>query len=56
MAEPLYTPAQVSKILQVHPLTILRYLKQGKIKGVRLGRGYRIRESDLQKFFDSNAT
>ncbi len=56
MAEPLYTPAQVSKMLQVHPLTVLRYLKDGRLRGLRLGRVYRIRESDLQKFFDSHAT
>lgn len=52
MDEKIYTTEQVAKILQIHPLTVLNYIKLGKLKAVKLGRIYRIRESALQKFLD----
>jgi excisionase family DNA binding protein len=36
---------QVAFILKVHPLTIRRYIKEGKLKAVRVGRNVRIKES-----------
>ena len=52
MVERILTPEQVAKILQVHPFTILKYIRQGKLKGSKLGRVYRIRESEIDKFLD----
>ncbi|TET40590.1 MAG: DNA-binding protein [Dehalococcoidia bacterium] len=48
------TSQQVAKILQVHVLTIYSYIRQGKIRAVRLGRSYRIIPEDLMLFIDSN--
>jgi len=56
MVETIYTTEQVAEILQIHPLTILRYIKSGKLKGVKLGRIYRIRESALQTFLEEKST
>ena len=56
MDEKIYTTEQVAKILQIHPLTVLKYIKSGKLKGVRLGRVYRIRENALQRFLDQEST
>ena len=53
VVENIYTTDQVAKILQIHPLTVLKYIKQGKIKGIKLGRVYRILESALQSFLDN---
>lgn len=52
MAEKLLTSEQVSQILQVHPFTVLKYIKEGKLKGIKLGRVWRIRESDVEKFLE----
>lgn len=41
---------QVAYILKVHHLTIRRYIKEGKLKAVRLGGNVRIRENDLNEF------
>ena len=55
MVEQIYTTEQVAKLLQIHPLTVLKYIKQGKLHGIKLGRVYRIRESDIQNFLDKGA-
>ncbi len=52
MDEKILTPDQVAQILQVHPFTVLKFIKQGKLRASRLGRVYRIRESDVNKFLD----
>lgn len=52
MVDQIYTTEQVAKLLQIHPLTILKYIKQGKLKAIKLGRIYRIREKDFQNFLD----
>lgn len=56
MPEQILTSDQVAKILQIHPLTVLRYIKEGKLKAIKLGRVYRIRESEIEKFLDKNVT
>ena len=40
--EKLFTVEEVSGKLQVHWQTILTYIKTGKLRAVRIGRGYRI--------------
>lgn len=56
MIENFLTTEQVAKILQVHPFTILKFLKAGKLRGVKLGRVYRIKESDVHEFLESRMT
>ena len=41
---------QVAFILKVHPLSVRRYIKEGKLKAVRAGGNVRIEESELQNF------
>jgi excisionase family DNA binding protein len=41
---------QVAFILKVHPLTIRRYIKDKKLKAVKLGGNIRISEKDLETF------
>lgn len=49
----LYTVQQVADLLSVHPITIYRYIKQGKLKTKYIGRQYRITESDLDSFIEN---
>lgn len=46
------TPAQVAEVLAIKEKTVLGWLRQGKLKGVRVGRLWRIRESDLTAFLE----
>lgn len=50
--DKLYTPKQVAEILQINWRTVLNYIKSGKLKALKLGRGFRIEEKDLRAFID----
>jgi len=50
------TVEQVSELLQVHWQTVLNYIKGGKLKAIRLGKGYRIQKEELDKFIKQNQT
>ena len=55
MVEKIYTTEQVAQLLQIHPLTVLKYIKNGKLRAIKLGRVYRIRESQLQEFLEQDS-
>lgn len=44
------TPNEVAKQLQVCYETIRRWLESGKLKGYKMGKQWRIKESDLGSF------
>ncbi|MDO8683312.1 MAG: helix-turn-helix domain-containing protein [Armatimonadota bacterium] len=44
------TVEQVAEKLQVKPLTVREYLRKGKIPGRKLGRAWRVVETDLEWF------
>jgi excisionase family DNA binding protein len=48
--ENLLNVNQVAFILKVHPLTVRRYIKEGRLKAVRAGGNIRIKESQLVEF------
>ncbi len=56
MKDKYFTTEQVANILQVHPFTILKFIKEGTLTGIKLGRMYRIKESDVENFLESRMT
>jgi excisionase family DNA binding protein len=50
MGEQLLTPDQVAERLQMSKLTIMDYLRKGKLKGIKFGRLWRIKEEALEEF------
>jgi excisionase family DNA binding protein len=48
--ENIYNVNQAAFILKVHPLTIRRYIKEGRLKAIRAGGNVRIKETDLKEF------
>ncbi len=44
------TPAQVARYLQVHKLTVYRYVRDRQLPAVRLGRSLRILKADVDEF------
>ncbi len=51
-----YTVEQVAALLQVHWQTVLNYIKSGKLKALKLGKGYRVSKENLKQFLASNST
>lgn len=41
------TTSEVAQILNVHPMTVFRWVKLGTIPGVRIGGRWRYREDDI---------
>ena len=50
------TPAEVAKVLQLHLLTIYKYIRNKKLLAIKFCRNYRIRREDLDNFIKSNKT
>lgn len=48
--ENLFNVNQTAFILKVHPLTVRRYIQEGRLKAVRVGGNVRVKESQLQEF------
>lgn len=44
---------QVASYFAVHPLSVLRWIKQGKIRAVKIGREYSIDPDSLKHLFFS---
>lgn len=51
-----YTVHEVAKILQIHWQSVLNYIKNGKLNAIKLGKGYRISATALEKFISDNST
>jgi excisionase family DNA binding protein len=52
----LLTVAQVARRLQIHEITVRRYIKAGALRAVRVGRNLRVREEDLERFVQPTST
>jgi excisionase family DNA binding protein len=49
----LLTVAEVAERLRTHPETVRRWMREGKLRGVRLGGpklGWRVAEAELERF------
>ncbi|MBN1948012.1 MAG: helix-turn-helix domain-containing protein [Bradymonadales bacterium] len=46
----MYTVARISEILDLHPKTVRRFIREGKIKATRIGREWRISKADLRQY------
>ena len=57
MPEELLTVDQVAAELQLHPDTIRRFIREGKIKAVRISATVvRVKRSELDKFIQDRST
>jgi len=50
VTDPLLTIKDISARLTLHPNTVARYIQDGRLRGVKVGKSYRVRESDLSAF------
>jgi DNA-binding transcriptional MerR regulator len=47
----LYSVLEVSKMSDITPTTLRKYLKEGKLKGQKIGNRYFISEKNIKTFF-----
>mgnify|MGYP001014333966 CR=1 FL=1 len=50
--EKFYTIKEVAELLKVSDGGVRKWLKTGKLKGIKLGRIWRIKKSDLEEFLN----
>ena len=48
--EAFYTPTEISKMLEQHPNTVRRWIKEGKLIASRKGKTYWIEGKEIQRF------
>ncbi len=46
----MYTVQELSKILSLHPKTVQRFIREGRLKATKIGREWRVRKEDLRDF------
>ena len=51
--EELLTVGEVCKRLKMHQDTVREYLRDGRLKGIKIGRRWRVKEKDLQEFISN---
>ena len=48
MSDKVYTVEQFAELVKLHPKTVLRFIKEGRVRAVKVGRSYRILRSELE--------
>lgn len=54
MSADFMTVDAAAGLLQLHPKTVLRHIREGRLRATRLGKQYRILRSDLHAFAGSS--
>jgi excisionase family DNA binding protein len=54
MHENYYTVDQISNMLSIHPKTVQRYIREGKLRAAKVGKGWRISGHDLSTFIEKD--
>ena len=50
MSEEVYTVEQFAERLKLHPKTVLRFIREGRLRAVKVGRSWRILRSEMEAF------
>lgn len=56
MNEVYYNVEQIAQILNIHPKTVQRYIREGKLRAVKLGKSWRVTGHDLSMFVENADT
>lgn len=55
MADRLLTVVEVASLMRVSNMTVYRLIKSGQMAAIRVGKNYRIRESDVNLYLSDRA-
>jgi excisionase family DNA binding protein len=53
--EPLFDSVEAARLVRIHPKTVVRMARRGQINGIRVGKLWRFRLSDLQRYIDTHS-
>ena len=53
--EPLLTVGEVASLMRVSNMTVYRLIKAGQLGAIRVGKNYRIRRTDVDRYLDERA-
>lgn len=54
MEEHFYTVKQIAQMLNIHPKTIQRYIREGRLRATKIGKSWRVTGHDLSRFTEEN--
>ena len=54
MNEKFYTVDEIAEFLKIHPKTIQRYIREGKLKANKVGKSWRVSGHDLSTFTEGS--
>ena len=55
MYESFYTVDQIATMLSIHPKTVQRYIREGKLRAAKVGKGWRVSGHDLSTFIEKDS-
>jgi excisionase family DNA binding protein len=53
--EPLLTVGEVAQIMRVSNMTVYRLIKSGQMAAIRVGKNYRLRRKDVERYLTERA-
>ena len=53
--DPLLTVSEVAERMRVSNMTVYRLIKSGQLSAIRVGKNYRIRRSDVDRYLTDRA-
>jgi excisionase family DNA binding protein len=54
-AEPLLTVREVAHVMRVSNMTVYRLIKAGQLGAIRVGKNYRLRRTDVERYLTERA-
>lgn len=54
MTEKYYTVDEIAELVKIHPKTIQRYIREGKLKATKVGKSWRVSGHDLSTFAEGS--
>ncbi|MDD5703194.1 MAG: helix-turn-helix domain-containing protein [Dehalococcoidales bacterium] len=52
MVEKFYSVDQIAKMIEMHPKTVQRYIREGRLKAQKIGKAWRVTGHDLSTFVE----
>lgn len=49
----IYTPEEIALQWRLEPATVRRWIREGKLKATKLGRGWRVKREDWESFIQA---